>query len=107
MKKIYCVLFISFLLILTGCSSSYTIEISGTPGVEFTGSLNGGGNSQTIEGSILTVPRTYQIEGWPAAAVIQNKGDWGTLTVTIKKDGKVLNTQTTTAAYGIATVSSG
>lgn len=84
-------------------SSNYVIEITGTSGLEFSGSIGGGGNSKTVEGSI---PANYEISDWPAVAVIQKKGTSGTLTVTIKKNGRVLNTQTTNADYGVVSVTS-
>ena len=111
MKTVLISLFlISLLVILTGCggppssNSKYVVEVTGTDGVEFTGSLNGAGNSNSVEG---TVPQTYEVIGWPAAAVMQKKGETGTLTVTISKNDKILNTQSTSAAFGVVTVSSG
>lgn len=84
-------------------TSNYVIDITGTDGLEFSGSIGGGTNSRTIDGSI---PATYEVSDWPAVAVIQKKDAYGTLTVTITKKGKVLNTQTTTADYGAVSVSS-
>jgi len=85
-------------------SNTYTIEILGTEGIEFSGSIGGGGNSRSIDGS---VPSIYTVEGWPAVAVIQKKGASGTLKVIMKKGDKILNEQETSAAYGVVTVSSG
>ena len=84
-------------------TTNYIIEITGTEGLEFSGSIGGGTNSKSIEGSI---PATYEVSDWPAVAVIQKKETSGTLTVTIKKNGRILNTQTTSASYGVVTVSS-
>lgn len=84
-------------------SGSYTIEISGTFGTEFTGSISGGGSSRTIEGN---VPANYTVQGWPAVAVIQKTEEYGYLSVTIKKEGKTLDTQSTSASYGVVTASS-
>lgn len=85
-------------------SGPYTIEVSGTSGTEFTGSIGGGGSSRTVEG---TVPATYTVSGWPAVAVIQKTGEYGFISVTIKKDGETLDTESTSASYGVVTVSSG
>lgn len=79
-------------------------ETTGTPGLEFSGSIGGGANQKTVQGSI---PANYEVTDWPAVAVIQKKGTSGTLTVTMKKNGRILNTQTTDADYGAVTVSSG
>ncbi len=84
-------------------SGPYTIEISGTSGTEFTGSIGGGGSSRTIEG---TVPATYTVSDWPAVAVIQKTEEYGFISVTIKEDGEILDSESTSASYGIVTVSS-
>ena len=84
-------------------SGPYTIEISGTSGIGFSGSVGGGSTSRTVDG---TVPTTYTVYGWPAVAVIQNTKDYGTITVTIKENGETIKTETTRASYGIVTVSS-
>lgn len=92
----------------------YIIEISceGDPyytSVAYSGSIGGGGNSRTEEGVVFREsPVTYNVNGWPAVAVMQKRDKYGTLTVSIKdSNGKVINTQTTTAAYGVVSVSSG
>ena len=85
-------------------SDNYVIEITGTSGLEFSGSIGGGTNHKTVQG---TIPETYEVSDWPAVAVVQKKETYGTLTVTIKKNGRTLNSQTTYADYGIVTVSSG
>jgi len=84
-------------------SNNYVIEITGTNGLEFTGSIGGGANQRSVQGSI---PATYEVNTWPAVAVIQKKEASGTLTVTMKKNDRVLNSQTTDADYGVVTVSS-
>jgi len=86
-------------------SSNYIIEITGTDGLEFSGSIGGGGSSKTVDGEI---PTTYEVSDWPAVAVIQKKeASGGVLTVTMKKNGRVLDSQTTDADYGLVTVNSG
>ncbi len=85
-------------------NTSYIVEVTGTQGLDFSGSLGGGGSTTTVDGR---VPSTYTIRGWPAVAVMQKSDEYGTLTVTIKKDDKILDRQTTTAQYGVVTVSSG
>lgn len=85
-------------------SGPYIIEVTGTSETEFTGSIGGGSSSRTVEG---TVPATYTVSGWPAVAVIQKTEEYGFISVTIKKDGEVLDSQSTSASYGVVTVSSG
>ncbi len=85
-------------------SGPYTIELSGTSGTEFTGSIGGGGSSRTVEG---TVPATYTVSGWPAVAVIQKTEEYGFISVTIKENGETLDSESTSASYGVVTVSSG
>lgn len=88
----------------SGSSSTlYTIEIGGTTGNEFSGSIGGAGSSRTIEG---TVPQTYTVYGWPAVAVIQNMEDFGSISVTIKQGETIVDTQSTSASYGVVTASS-
>ena len=90
----------------SGSSSydGYIIEVSGTPGTEFTGDISSGfSNSRTVEG---IVPATYTASDWPAVAVIQNKGDSGYISVSIIKNGELINSQSTSASYGVVTVSS-
>jgi len=85
-------------------TTNYIIEVTGTNGLEFSGSIGGGANQKSVQGSI---PATYEVSDWPAVAVIQKKEASGTLTVTMKKNDRVLNSQTTDADYGVVTVSSG
>lgn len=88
---------------LNTSSGLYTIEVSGTSGTEFTGSIGGGSSSRTVEG---TVPASYTVSGWPAVAVIQKTDEYGFISVTIKKDGETLDSESTSASYGVVTVSS-
>ena len=48
---------------------------------------------------------TWKVTGTIAVAVIQKDTEYGYLTVSIRRDGKVLDSQTTTAAYGVVSVS--
>lgn len=84
----------------------YIIKIYGTPWTEFTGSIGGGGSSRTIEGTLQAGETfRYKVMGWPVVAVIRNKG-YGTIFVEITdEDGRILNRQSTSASYGIVTIS--
>ena len=87
-------------------TSTYTIQVTGTSGVQFSGSYmvtdsSGGSNSQSVDG---TVPQSYTATGTIISVVFQNQGDSGTLTVKILKDSTVVKQSTTTAAYGVVSV---
>lgn len=90
--------------------SIYIIEITASGGenselMKFQGSIGAGTTQSSING---ITPKSYEIEWeFPAVvAVIQKQEERGTLTITIKtKDGKVLEQQSTSATYGIVTVS--
>jgi ribosomal protein L37E len=66
------------------------------------GSIGGGTSQRSIEGS---GSETWTVTSTMAVAVIQKQTDWGTLTVRILKNSRVVAQQTTTAAYGVVTVS--
>lgn len=100
------------LLLLSACQiateQKYTVEVYANPGLEFQGSIGGGGNTRSIQGvGTSQTPLIYEIEGWPAVAVIQKMQENGAVIVKIKDaKGNVLGQQSTEAAYGIVTVSS-
>lgn len=88
-------------------ASPYTVEIrvTGTSGLRFSGSYGDLSGIRSVEG---TVPATYTIvnpSGDIVSAVFQKRAEMGTLTVQLVKDGAVVESQTTTAAYGVVTVS--
>ena len=67
------------------------------------GSIGGDGSSRSIDGSGAD---TWKLSGYTiVSAVIQKETDYGYLTVRIPKDGKVMDSQTTTAPYGAVSVS--
>lgn len=87
-------------------TSTYQIAVSGTTGLEFSGSYmvtdtGGSSTSQSVSG---TVPQTYTVEGSMVSVVFQNQGDSGTLTVKVLKDSEVIKEATTTASYGVVSV---
>jgi len=88
-------------------ASPYTVEIriTGTPGLSFLGSYGDLSGLRSVDG---TVPATYTIvnpSGDIVSAVFQKMEEMGTLTVQLVKDGVVVESQTTTAAYGVVSVS--
>lgn len=87
-------------------ASPYTVEIriTGSPGLSFSGSYGDLGGLRSVDG---TVPATYTIVDPTydmVSAVFQKQVEEGTLTVQLVKDGVVVASQTTTAAYGLVTV---
>lgn len=87
-------------------ASHYTIRISGTDGLGFTGSYmqmqaSGGSTSKSVDG---TIPAEYEIEGSITSAAFQKKGESGTLHVVLEKNGTVVKEEETTAAYGMVSV---
>lgn len=119
MKKWTWLFLVLFLVGLSGCgtkanvnqnSAEYIVSVYATEGLRFSGSIGGGGNSRTIEGTGIgqTNPLNFNVVGWPAVAVIQKMDAEGSLLVVIKSQyGGILNQQSTDAQYGVVTVSSG
>jgi ribosomal protein L37E len=66
------------------------------------GSIGGDGSSKSISGYGSA---TYDVTGYIVSAAIQKQTSYGYLTVKIVRDGKILDSQTTTAPYGVVTVS--
>jgi len=87
---------------LGSSGSTYTVKVN-YPG-SWSGSIGGAGNSKTVDGY---GSKSLTVEGWPAVAVIQKQdGDSRTMGVEIWKGDKMLNSGSTSAAYGVVSVSS-
>lgn len=95
-------------------TTTYVIEITGTPGTLFTGSIGAAGQQRTVDG---VIPMNFTVRGWPAVAVIQKDYDnddpraidlWerGALIVTIKENGRIVASEGTNAKAGSVGVSS-
>jgi hypothetical protein len=80
--------------------STFSIKIESN--TSWSGSIGADGSSRTIEGY---GSETWKVTGTIAVAVIQKQTEYGYLTVSILRDGRVLDSQTTTAAYGVVSVS--
>ncbi len=77
---------------------SVVVEITGSPGVTFEGSLGTAGATRTISGQ---VPATYTVNSAVALAVnVTNKGPDGDLTVRVLRSGAQVAQRTTHAPYG-------
>ena len=99
-------------LILTGCMTalvpehqeappapaSLVIEISGTPGMSFEGSIGTAPSTKRIEGQ---VPAQYTVETAVAVAVnVTKKQEDGELTVRVLRGGQEMTRRTTSSPYG-------
>lgn len=99
---------------ITGCddNSVFIIKVSGTTGLEFSGSYlvttsNGQSASESVNG---TVPQEYGVTGTNRITVsmvsveLQKQTEEGTLKVEILKDNETVASSETTAAYGVVSV---
>jgi len=87
-------------------SQDFTIRVSGTSGLDFSGSysvMKDGiiTSSETVYG---VVPTQYRAKGAAVSAAFQKQSESGTLKVQILKGGKVVKEEQTTAAYGVVSV---
>jgi hypothetical protein len=84
-------------------SSDYTVKVSGTPGLSFSGSYmvvtaSGKSESKSVDGK---VPQSYQLSGSIVSVSFQKQSESGVLEVQILKDGRVVSASDTSAAYGV------
>ena len=74
------------------------VEISGTPGVTFEGSIGTAPSSKSIEGQ---VPARFSVETAVAVAITATKKqEDGELTVRVLREGQELIRRTTSSPYG-------
>lgn len=98
-------LIVSFSLLAQASPHAVEIQVEGTPGLSFSGSYGDAGSQKTVDG---TVPETYtieELEGGIVSAVFQKRGREGELMVKIVKDGRVVQSESTTAEYGVVAIS--
>jgi hypothetical protein len=86
--------------------TEFQIKVSGTAGLPFSGSymvVSSGGQSvsKSVDG---TVPTQYSVEGMMVSVAFQKQTEDGTLKVEILRDGQVVKSSDTTAAYGLVSV---
>ena len=106
MNKFVMLLLVGFFT-CSGCStgsveSNFTIKVSGTSGLEFSGNymtLTAGriSESKMVEGK---VPDQYSVSGNIVSCTFRKKTERGTLSVQIVKDGKVVSVSETAVSYG-------
>ncbi len=114
MKKLILAILLVFIvgLIFIGCDSNlgedenYIIKVSGTSGLEFSGSYmavtsDGDSVSKSVDG---VVPTQYSLSGTIISCSFQKQVEAGTLKVEILKGGQVVAESDTTAAYGVVIV---
>jgi hypothetical protein len=84
-------------------SSDFTIKISGSPGLKYSGSYmvltaSGDSTSKTVDGS---VPDQFNVSGNIVSTTFQKRAESGNLKVEIVKGGSVVAESETSAAYGV------
>jgi hypothetical protein len=87
-------------------AGNFVVSMRGTSGTQFTLQcmslqLDGSSASQSFTGA---VPAEYPAKAHILSCVAQNKGADGRLTMQITKDGQILKTSDTSAAYGVVQV---
>ena len=81
-------------------TATFTIDISCN--TEWSGAIGGLGGSTTRSGS---GDASFTVTSSIVSAAIQKMTDYGSLTVSIYKGGKLVARQSTSSAYGVVTVS--
>jgi hypothetical protein len=93
--------------VITSCNelmaSEFTIRVSGTSGLKFSGSYMGvtAGGTSTSRSVDGIVPEEYSVEGTIVSCTFQKQSESGRLRVEIIKGGKVVSQSETSAAYGV------
>ena len=86
---------------------TFTIQVRGDDGLEFHGSymvtVAGSSQSQSVEGR---VPQDYSVSGKIVSVSFQKKAEQGSLRVALVKNGEVVKSAETSAAYGMVTAAS-
>ena len=106
--KNYCrlVIILISIMVLFGCSIECEYKVTGSANtVDVTYSNESEGTSQE---SNVSIPWTYSFDGEEGQFVYisaQNQGETGSVTVTIYRNGKKIETSTSNGAYVIATAS--
>jgi ABC-type uncharacterized transport system permease subunit len=100
--------------VLTGCdhNSVFNIRVSGTIGLEFSGSYlvvmsNGQSASESVNGTVpyeISVTGTNRITISTVSVELQKQTEEGTLKVEILKDDQVIASSETAVAYGVVSV---
>jgi hypothetical protein len=87
-----------------GSADSLVLQISGTPGAEFSGNYTTPQGSQNFSGTLGTTSTNYNLGGEGVAGLnvitvhVQKQGMGGTLKVEILKNGQVVQSAETNAA---------
>ena len=88
-------------------NETFTIQVRGDDWLEFSGSYmvvtSGSSQSQSVEGR---VPQDYTVTGNIVSVSFQKKDKDGSLRVYLVKNGEVVKSAETRAAYGLATAAS-
>ncbi len=89
---------------LTPKESTFTLRVSGSPGLKFHGSYlvmhSGSSESKSVEGA---VPDSFSVTGMMVSTSFQKQGKGGELVLEILKDGQVIKSADTAAEFGLVT----
>ncbi len=96
------VVFGCLLVGLIGNSNDGNIQIKIIYSGSWSGSIGDDSGQRSVDGRGTQV---FDMKGGTVVAVIQKMDSGGTLTVQILQDGKVIETQSTSAEYGVVSVS--
>jgi hypothetical protein len=94
-------------------SSEVAVRVSGTQGVEYSGSYGTSQGQRSVDGALGAEPEDYEVDAQTGrfefdviTATFQKRSPGpGTLRVEIVSEGEVVASQETTAEYGVANVS--
>jgi ABC-type uncharacterized transport system permease subunit len=116
MKKLILIILVLGIIafVLAGCDYNprFNIRVSGTIGLEFSGSYlvvmsNGQSDSESVNGTVpyeISVTGTNRITVSTVSVELQKQAEEGSLKVEILKDDDVIASSETTAAYGVVSV---
>jgi len=90
----------AFVWFLTPRATTVVIQI--TSNTSWSGSIGGDAQSTSVDGS---GSQSFQVRGSIIVAVVQKQTDYGFLTVSIIINGNTKVSQSTTAEYGVVSVS--
>lgn len=96
-------------LLIPSCGDKYPLKVEfnivGTNGLKFSGSYGNVATSTSVDGTVPVVYATMcRDENDIISCVFQKDQEEGTLTVNLLVDGSNKNSGTTSAAYGIITL---
>jgi hypothetical protein len=87
---------------LSGCFGPNSIEVKISYSGSWSGAIMDDDGSRSIEGYGT---ESYSVSGGIVSATAQKMDSYGTITIQILADGKVVEQQSSSASYGVVSVS--